>query len=270
MIGVTEGTGKRRYPMARRKIVTIDEDKCTGCGQCVHACAEAAIEIVDGKAKLIGEVYCDGIGACLGSCPEDAITIEEREADAFDEKAVAERIRKLNAPAGGCPSVALKDLGHGQHAACPSAAVSEPKGSGDFSLRSWPIQLTLVPPAAPFLQGADIVLVADCTAFARPSLLSEMASGKPVLIACPKLDDASAYVEKLTELFQEARPRTLTIVHMSVPCCHGLTHIARQALDRSEAEVPVTEVTVGVEGEIAATETWAAKTSSEKASAGRT
>ena len=244
--------------MAVRQIVKIDEEKCTGCGQCVDACAEAAIEIVDGKARLVGEVHCDGLGACLGICPEDAITIEEREAEPFDEHAVAERVRGQGHASDGCPSAAVRDLGREAGVeACPSAVPRQPAGdSPGQSLRNWPIQLALVPAQAPFLSGADLVLAADCTAFARPAILAELASGRPVLIACPKLDDAPAYVSKIADILTEASPRSLTIVHMVVPCCHGLAHVVRQALDRAKVSLPVSEVTVGIEGHVEAMQNW--------------
>lgn len=241
--------------MAVRKIVKIDEDKCNGCGLCVDACAEAAIEIVDGKAKLVGDLYCDGLGACLGKCPEDAIIIEEREADAFDLHAAHERMKRVGGPPSGCPSAAVVDLGRKPASACPSAALRQ-ASDGDGALRNWPIQLALVPAHAPFLQGADIVLAADCTAFARPDVVRELAPGSPVIIACPKLDDAAAYVDKLSDVLNQARPSSVTIVHMSVPCCHGLAGIVKQALAGSGADTSVREVTVGIEGDIVAQEEW--------------
>ncbi|MBI4025749.1 MAG: 4Fe-4S binding protein [Verrucomicrobia bacterium] len=258
----------------KRKIVKFDENKCTGCGECVDACAEAAIEIVNGKARMAGEVYCDGLGACLGRCPEDAIAIEEREAEAFDERAVTWRLRRLSQPEpAGCPSAAIHDHGAGPASAgCPSAVSRDMATPNDapsrlsagpdlveYRLRNWPIQLALVQPDAPFLRGADLVLAADCTAFARPTMLTELTAGRPLLIACPKLDDSEPYLSKLTDMFAEAHLRSLTIVHMTVPCCHGLSHIVRQAMGAAGADVPVTEVTIGIEGNIETTKNWPAQ-----------
>jgi len=238
----------------KRQIVKIDEEKCTGCGDCVDACAEAAIEIVDGKARMMGEVFCDGLGACLDKCPEDALTIEEREAEAFDEHAVANRLRQLKpiAPAG-CPSAATRELAAPHPASCTTRADAD---GSSFQLRNWPIQLALARPEAPFLESANLVLAADCTAFARPAFLAELAAGRPVLIACPKLDDTGPYLDKLTRLFAVARPCSLTIVHMTVPCCHGLSFLVRQALTAAGTDLPVTEVTLGLEGEIESTKAW--------------
>ena len=241
--------------MAKRRIVKIDEEKCNGCALCVSACAEAAIEVVNGKARLVSDVYCDGLGACLGTCPQGAITIEEREADVFDERAAAHRLRRPSECA--CPSAALRDLGAERPAACPSATGRRggPADSGP-ALRSWPIQLALAPPQAPFLKHADLVLAADCTAFARPAVLAEEAAGRPVLIACPKLDDTEAYVRKLAQILTLAHPRSVTLIHMTVPCCHGLAHVLRQAMVQAEATIPVREVTIGIEGQVAGVEQW--------------
>jgi ferredoxin len=245
--------------MAQRKIVKIDESRCDGCGLCVNACTEAAIEIVGGKARLAGEVFCDGLGACLDVCPHDAISIEEREADAFDARAVERRKHALHPQASGCPSAAVRDLRPRAERACPSAAVREAAAAAGGALANWPIQLALIPPHAPFLREADLVLAADCTAFARPSVLSELAAGRPVLIACPKLDDSAAYVEKVADILAEARPRSVTIIHMTVPCCHGLNHVVRQAMEHAGEAPPVSEVTVGIDGRTEAVSHWPAR-----------
>jgi NAD-dependent dihydropyrimidine dehydrogenase PreA subunit len=196
-----------------RKIVNIDEAKCNGCGLCVPACAEGALQIIDGKARLVSDKYCDGLGACLGECPRGAITIEEREADVFDEVA---------AGAGWQPS----RLGH------------------------WPVQLTLVPPRAPFLQGADVVLAADCVPFAYAGFHQEFLEGHALLVACPKLDDFAAHQRKLAEILSSSEIKSLTVVHMEVPCCSGLVHLARQAIAASGQDIPLREVTIGIRGTI--------------------
>ena len=229
----------------RRKIVKIDESKCTGCGQCATACAEAAIEIVDGKARLVGESYCDGLGACLGECPEDAITIEEREAESFDAQAVEAARRPPEPQPHSCPGAMMRELkpqavSRAQQSA--SAAVSE--------LRHWPVQLRLVAPTAPFLRDADLLLAADCVPFALPDFHPRFLRGRAVVIACPKLDDTSGCVEKLTEIFRSSGVKSVTVLHMEVPCCFGLRRIAEAALAASGRSIPLHDVTVGIEGEV--------------------
>jgi len=236
--------------MAVRKIVKIDESKCDGCGQCIVGCAEGALKIVDGKARLVKDSYCDGLGACLGACPVDAITIEEREADEFDEVAVEKHLAESKeAPAplplapGGCPGAAMRRM----QRPSPAAAGSE---GGTSQLSHWPVQLALVPPHAPFLQDADLLLVADCVPFAMADFHARFLRGRPVVIGCPKLDDPQSYVDKLAEIFRQASVRSLTILHMEVPCCTGLCGIAKAALDVSGVPVPVSEVTVSVNGDV--------------------
>ena len=232
-----------------RKIVRIDEDKCTGCGQCVTACAEAAIEIVDGKAKVVKESYCDGLGACLGTCPEDAITIEERDADPFDEEAAKEHAAQQAAtepkPAFVCPSARAQSIER------EPAAVADAGPSGAPSqLSQWPVQLKLVPPNAPYFRNADLLLVADCVPFAMGDFHSRLLRGRPVVVGCPKLDDPEFYIEKLSRLLKASSVQSLTVVHMEVPCCFGLTHIAKQALAAAGNGIPMREVTVGIRGEV--------------------
>jgi NAD-dependent dihydropyrimidine dehydrogenase PreA subunit len=239
--------------MVKRKIIKIDEDKCDGCELCVEACHEGAIRMVDGKAKLVSDVYCDGLGDCLGECPQGAITIEEREAEAFDAKAVEAHLKKKaagtadegappKAPAfGGCPGSALRNM-----AQKPASAASGP--AGPSRLGHWPIQLMLVPPGAPFLKGADILVCADCVPFAVPDFHERYLAGKALLVGCPKLDDNDYYEEKLKAIFAEANPRSITVLKMEVPCCTGIAHAAMQA--RNEA-APGTEIkvhTIAIEG----------------------
>jgi NAD-dependent dihydropyrimidine dehydrogenase PreA subunit len=236
-----------------RKIVQIDEEKCDGCGLCVPSCAEGAISIVDGKARLAADNLCDGLGACLGDCPRDAIKIIEREADEFDESAVEKHLETVRpqpagahhpAPAhahGGCPGSRVMAL-----APKPSTAAAGPQQS---RLAQWPVQLHLVPPTAPFLQNADLLIAADCVAFAHGGFHDTLLDGKALLIACPKLDDTGPYREKLAAIFRSAGIKSVTVARMEVPCCGGIVQIARQALEDAGKEIPFTVVTVGIGGD---------------------
>ena len=254
-----------------RKIVHIDEELCDGCGVCIPSCAEGALQIIDGKARLISEKFCDGLGACLGECPQDAIIVEERYAEEFDEALVEEHLAAQGSSAVvdelacGCPSstVTQFDEPGTQAAGCPSArvtnlaapaAVSEtaPAVHQASTLRHWPVQLTLVPPSAPFLQGTDLVLAADCVPFAYAGFHQDFLKDHSLLIACPKLDDAQAHLQKLTDVLKQASVKSLTVVHMEVPCCFGIIHMARQAIQASGKDIPLKEVTIGVRGEVVA------------------
>lgn len=231
-----------------REIVKIDEEKCNGCGLCVPACAEGALQIIDGKAKLISEQYCDGLGACLGECPQDAITIEKRATDEFDEEAVKQHLKEPE-PATetlpcGCSSATVTQFDRQEATEiAPEEAIPQ-----ESMLSHWPVQLTLVPPGAPFLQGADLMLAADCVPFAYAGFHHDLLKDHALLIACPKLDDAQAHLQKLTEILREAQVNSLTVVHMEVPCCFGLVQMARQALLASGKDIHFKEVTVGVRG----------------------
>ena len=239
-----------------RKIVKIDEDKCDGCGQCVPSCAEGAIEIIDGKARLVGEGLCDGLGACLGECPQGAITIEERPAE-FDEDAVQARNAARRQPAHGpahqgCPGGMLRKLNAGA-APSPGACPSEAGGTAHRPSRlgHWPVQLMLLPEQGPIWDAAAVLLAADCVAFAAPDFHEHLLAGKTLAVACPKLDDAALYVEKLTRIFASNDIASITIAHMDVPCCSGLERIvaaARQAA--AKTDIPVREVIVTVDGRI--------------------
>jgi NAD-dependent dihydropyrimidine dehydrogenase PreA subunit len=244
--------------MAMRKVVVIDEAKCDGCGECVTSCAEGAIAVIDGKARLVSEIYCDGLGACLGHCPQGAITVEEREAAAFDEAATLKHLDTLKraqaAPAlhvtetpHQCPGSMMRSFGRPAAAAKPAHT---PAGSIPSELANWPIQLTLVPPMAPYLQGADILLVADCVPFAYADFHRRFLKDKPVIIGCPKLDQMDAYAKKLTEIIRVAKPKSLSVLHMEVPCCSGFTRLAQYALQAAASDVPLTDVTIGIRGEI--------------------
>ena len=231
-----------------RKIVRIDEDKCNGCGACVPACAEGALQVIDGKAKLVSEKYCDGLGACLGECPQGAITIEEKVAEEFDEEATKLHMEKDNHAEGALPC------------GCPSAAVTQFKGheitegasvtKQHSTLSHWPVQLTLVPSTAPFLQGADLVLAADCVPFAYAGFHQDFLKNHTLLVACPKLDDFPAHLKKLTDILSRSTVKTLTVVHMEVPCCSGLVHMVKQAMQLSGKDIPLREVTIGIKGDL--------------------
>lgn len=229
-----------------RNIVKIDEEKCNGCGLCVPACAEGAIQIINGKAKLIADNLCDGLGACLGDCPQDAISIEQREANEFDEQAVIASQPAVKAPVhgGGCPSAQAQKL------TLPSKSVIAETESGPSRLGNWPVQLKLVPPTAPFLAEADLLLAADCVPFAYPDFHQNYLAGKTLLIGCPKLDDVDAYVEKLTAILSKNDIKSLTVLHMEVPCCTGLLSLARQALAASGKKLPFESVIIGIKGDV--------------------
>ncbi|MFH2052134.1 MAG: 4Fe-4S dicluster domain-containing protein [bacterium] len=268
--------------MALRKIVNIDEDLCDGCGDCVPSCAEGAIRIIDGKARLVGDMLCDGLGACLGDCPRGAITIVERDAAAFDEDAVEKHLAGLGrshdpahggpapdfqpapvplsvlpgstrAPApqqagGGCPGSRPLQFGDPAPAAAgsPGAPIS-----GHSQLRQWPVQLHLISPKAPCYQEADVLLAADCCAFAVGDFHDRFLKGKALAVACPKLDsDLDVYVAKLAAMIDLSRINTLTVLMMQVPCCSGLLRLAREAVMDAERKVPIKQIIVGVQGEV--------------------
>jgi NAD-dependent dihydropyrimidine dehydrogenase PreA subunit len=221
-----------------RKIVHIDEGRCDGCGDCLSSCAEGAIVLSGGKARLAADVLCDGLGACLGECPRGAITVIEREAEAFDAAAVEEHAHRPPAT----PPPARRGL----------AVLSAPTGPAartGGALRSWPVQLPLVPVGAPFLRGADLLVAADCVAFACPSFHADLAAGRAVVIGCPKLDALPAHAEKLARILARADgPVRVTVARMEVPCCAGITAAAQHAAAHAGREVPVREVVVGVDG----------------------
>lgn len=230
--------------MPVRNIVVIDEEKCTGCGECIPACVEGALQIVDGKAKLVSDVYCDGLGACLGVCPEDAITVEQREAAAFDEEAAmthqANRETAEVKPVFACPGAAARTL-------APTGCAAEGAGS---ELAHWPVQLQLVPTNAPYFQDADLLLVADCAPVAMGDFHARLLKGHAVVICCPKFDAVDAAIEKVAAIFRESSLRSVTVVHMEVPCCFGLMHIVQEALKASGKDIPVGDITIGIDGNV--------------------
>lgn len=248
-----------------RKIVKIDQDKCDGCGLCVPSCAEGAITIVNGKAVLAAENLCDGLGACLGDCPRDAITVEEREADEFDEAAVEKHLAAQGksapvhheapvpaAPAphshggGGCPGSRAMSFARPQETAAPAPGAS----SRQSQLAQWPVQLHLVPVTAPYFQGADLLITADCVPVAYAGYHEDFLKGKAVVMGCPKLDDNNFYLQKLTEILTKSDIKSVTVLKMEVPCCGGIAIAARQALAASGRQIPYREVTIGIQGEI--------------------
>jgi NAD-dependent dihydropyrimidine dehydrogenase PreA subunit len=228
--------------MTVRNIVEIDEELCNGCGQCVPGCAEGALKIVEGKARLVRDQYCDGLGACLGHCPRGAISVIQREAAPFDEEAVHEHLSKAKAAeeslACGCHSSTVRSL--------------EPEevqpDRAESTLGNWPVQLNLVPLEAPFFDGADLLVMADCVAVAYPGLHSELLPGRAVVMSCPKFDDARRYADKLGEIIRRNDIRRVTVVHMEVPCCSGLNWIVESAVEASGRDVPVSRSVIGVGG----------------------
>ena len=236
-----------------RKIIQIDEEKCDGCGNCILSCAEGALAIVDGKAKVISDNLCDGLGACLGECPQDALHIIEREAAPFDEHAVEEHLRHQDsaAPAQGtmacgCPSSQIQSFSPCQQANLPR----QHAGKAESALSHWPVQIHLVPPDAPFLKGADLLVTADCVPVALPNYHQELLKGKTVLLGCPKLDDAPAYVEKFKAIFKTAGLKSITVAIMEVPCCGGLPRILLKAMQEAGVKIPLRQVVVGRRGRI--------------------
>ena len=229
--------------MTKRKIIKIDEKKCTGCGLCISNCAEGAIKIINGKARLTSDVLCDGLGACLGHCPEGAITIEEREAMPFDEKSVEKKPRGLS----GCPGSKVLNLGPlARSASLPSSQQinREPK------LSNWPVQIKLLPTDSPYFKGADILIVADCVPFAYPEFHEKLLAGKVLMIGCPKLDDIELYKEKITQILKNSDIKSITHVHMEVPCCSGLIGIIKGVIEDSKKMVPFKELVISIRGEV--------------------
>ena len=232
----------------KRKIIHIDEDKCNGCGQCVPACHEGAIKIMGGKARLAGDSLCDGLGACLGECPQGAISIEEREAEEFIE--IKEPVMKehvVEKPlACGCPGSMMSDFRH-----VPKVESSVVSGTVASELQQWPVQLKLLNPSAPFFKDADLVVSADCAAFAYGDFHRKFLKGKVLVIFCPKLDDdLESYVEKLAAVFRGNTVRSITIVRMEVPCCGGTSQIVEEALKRSGKNIIMKEYTISRQGDI--------------------
>jgi len=251
-----------------RKIIEIDEEKCNGCGLCVPNCAEGAIQIIDGKAKLVKDEYCDGLGACLGHCPQGALRIVEREAPDFDEKGAIEFVKNMKENkttvektseddnvkperhvSGGCPGSRMRVINRENTALIPEEA-----GSGDisFSLKSqlqqWPVQLSLVPVNAPYFMNADLLITADCVPYAYPDYHPKLLKGKKVVIGCPKLDDLDFYIQKLTAIIRENSFNSITVAFMEVPCCNGIVYAAEQAVKASGKNIKVNKIQITIDG----------------------
>ncbi|HHW55890.1 MAG: 4Fe-4S binding protein [bacterium] len=235
--------------MVVRKIIHIDEEKCDGCGLCIPNCAEGALQIIDGKARLVADKYCDGLGDCLGHCPRGAISIIEREAEAFDEEAVAERLANIDEvknKLGGCPGACQLNLAAEKEA--PAAAEAEPEETSPSQLGNWPVQLRLVHPEASFFEGAHLLVAADCTAFAHPDFHRDLLKGRTVVIGCPKLDNVEEYLVKLAAIIKANNLQDITVAYMEVPCCTGLVRLVQEAIRRSGKEVPLHTVEVKIRG----------------------
>lgn len=274
--------------MAKRKIIRIDEEKCDGCGLCIPNCPEGALQVIDGKARLLSDLFCDGLGACIGHCPQGAITIEEREAQGYDERKVMENIVKQGENVIKAHLAHLKEHGAHEylkqaldylkeknikvpqeesvpashkHSTCPSVQVIDLRSkkdeetkkeyaiSGASQLNNWPVQIKLVPVNAPYLNSADLLIAADCVAFSYANFHDDLLKGKALLVGCPKLDDAEFYKEKLTGIFKNNQIKSVTCAHMEVPCCFGLVSIVQSAIAASGKEIPYQEVTIGIKGE---------------------
>jgi len=279
--------------MAKREIITIDEEKCNGCGSCVPGCPEGALQIIDNKARLISDLFCDGLGACIGDCPEDAISIIEREAEPYDEVRVMENIVKqgkntikahlehlknhgetvflkqatdyleekgianpleeeVKDKAGeklpcGCPGSSVRDMREDKRETTEDDDINVNQKA---ELRQWPVQIHLVPVNAPYFDGADLLITADCVPFAYGNFHKDLLKGKILLVGCPKLDDAGFYKDKITEILKENNIKSVTIAHMEVPCCFGLVKLVNEALAEAGKDILLDDVTVKVNGEM--------------------
>lgn len=275
--------------MSKRKIISIDENLCNGCSLCIPNCPEGALQIIDGKARLISDLFCDGLGACIGHCPEGAITIQEREAEPYSERKVMGNIIKqgknvIKAHLEHLKSHGANDLlhealavlkeksienpllsdgpepghGHPEHA-CPSLKVMDFKKEGASShkantgiqseLSHWPVQITLVPPTAPYLNNSDLLIAADCVPFAYADFHRDLLQGKTLLVGCPKLDDIGLYKEKITQIFKNNTIRSATYAHMEVPCCYGLIEVIKAAIADSGKKTPFNNITISIKGQ---------------------
>lgn len=241
-----------------RKIVEIDKEKCNGCGLCINACHEGALQLVDGKAELVSDEYCDGLGDCLPECPTGAIKIIEREAVPYDEVSVKKRQAELQAEEKAanrlspcsCPGTREEMLKKAQVSPKGSAAESNLDLDQPSELTNWPVQLNLVNPGASYLKDADLLIAADCTAFAYGAFHNKFMKGKVTLIGCPKLDDNDYYMEKITEILRNNTPKSITVVRMTVPCCSGIVYAVKESMLRAKKVVPYSEVIISPYGEI--------------------
>ena len=269
----------------RRQMIKIDEEKCTGCGLCIPNCPEGALQVIDGKARLISDLFCDGLGACLGHCPDGAIAVEEREAEPYDERQVMENIARQGPNVIAAHLEHLRSHGateHAQtalaflrergipvpqpaeaehaHSGCPGARMMEleaqetpspaRRGRVPSRLRNWPIQIALVSPQAPYFQGADLLIAADCTGFASPELHEALLEGKVLLVGCPKLDDVDACRQKLAQILAQNDIHSVRVLFMEVPCCYGMVRAVQQALADAKKSIPLVLTQIGIRGAI--------------------
>ena len=240
-----------------RKIIQIDDELCDGCGNCVPGCAEGALQIVDGKARVVADKFCDGLGACIGDCPAGALKIIEREADDFDERAVETHLASLPKQApetnhtatAGCPSANVEMLTPLSSCQQANEPATHPGGQAS-ALSHWPVQIRLVPPEAPFLKGASLLIVADCVPIAFPSLHRDFLQGKAVMMGCPKFDEVDMYIDKFAQIFAVAGIKDITTVVMEVPCCSGLPIIVQKGLEKAGKNFPMEEVVISTRGKI--------------------
>lgn len=240
--------------LVERDIITIDEELCDGCGICVPSCNEGAIQIIDGKAKLVDDSFCDGLGDCLADCPQNAITVEKKQVAAYDQEAVDRHLKELIAQAEseqepepmacGCPSTQERTITH-KHNEGPG-----PTEKLRSELTQWPVKIELVNPGAPYFQGADLAVIADCSPIAFANTHNDIIKGKAVAIGCPKFGDVELYQNKIRGIIDQGNVRSISIYRMEVPCCGALVHACQLAAQAATKKVPVEEVVVGIEGEI--------------------
>jgi len=240
----------------RRKIIKIDEEKCDGCGLCVPGCAEGAIQVIDGKARLVSETYCDGLGDCLGECPRGALSIEEREAPKFDQQAVNEYLTGTATPAKhpaktdslpcGCPGTLSRTLKPTKTTPCSEQAPTSEHTQS--ALSNWPVQLALTPTTASYFHNADLLIAADCVGFALPDMHSRFLPGRTLVMACPKLDDAQAHQDKLAQIIAGNEIKSIHVLHMEVPCCSGLVRLVKDALAATGKNVPTKFTQINING----------------------
>jgi ferredoxin len=271
----------------KREVIRIDEEKCTGCGQCIPGCPEGALQVIDGKARLVSDLFCDGLGACVGECPEGALTVEEREAEPYDEARVMANVIKAGANTIAAHLKHLNDHGACEYyntalaylkeqdipvpgspeperlaCGCPGSSVkvvarppeaepAAPAGTRPSRLRNWPVQIVLIPTSAPYLRGADLLVAADCVCAASPGFHEGFVRGRVLLVGCPKLDDSGFYRQKLAEIFKLNAPNSVRVARMIVPCCSGLTRLVQQAIADSGRPIPFAEVVVEIDGKTA-------------------
>ena len=239
-----------------RKIIEIDDELCDGCGECVPSCAEGAIEVVDGKARVVAEKYCDGLGACMGDCPNGALRIVEREAEDFDEEAVELYLKEkeekpVEVPmACGCPSTQVQTFIPTSPGRKSVAGDSKQAARTASALEHWPVQINLVPPIAPFLKGSDLLIAADCVPVAYPNFHQDFLKEKVVMVGCPKFDDVEEYIRKFTDIFKIADIKSITALVMEVPCCSALPVILQRAMDAAGKKIPIEQVVISTRGEI--------------------